>query len=375
MTARTPSPLLPVPTTRPPDPIDPTRDDRLLATLERLYGVWLRCVVAATGNRADRRRVDDDLVTLQVVRRSDACADGSVITLDLADPDGGDVPSWFAGAHITLHLPSGRRRQYSLCGDPTDRHHLRIAVRRAAQGAGGSVEVHDGLAVGDTVSVRRPRNAFAFVEPARHESRQRVRFVAGGIGITAIAPMATLAERAGLDWSLMYVGRDRASMAFLDELTRFGDRVAVRTDDASGHPTADDLLPDLVDGDVVYACGPPAMTALIDTRIRHVPGVELHTELFAAPPVVDGRPFRLELSASGRVIEVEGDETALDAVLRDDPRVAYSCRQGFCGTCRVRVTEGEVDHRDSLLTDDQRASGQMLLCVSRAAGRSLTVDL
>ena len=188
-------------------------------------------------------RIDEYKTTLTVSERTTVATDNDVVSLELRAPDGSDLERWYPGAHLDLYLPSGRIRQYSLCGDPADRRCYRIAVRRIPDGGGGTNEVHDELPVGTVVGVRGPRNAFGFVEPGRIERAKRVHFVAGGIGITPILPMVREAERMGLDWSLMYVGRERRTLPFLEELSPFGDRVTIRTDDEYGLPAANDLLP------------------------------------------------------------------------------------------------------------------------------------
>ena len=312
-----------------------------------------------------------DRITVAVRDRRVVAADQDVVQLTLSRP-AGTLPSWHPGAHIDVFLPSGRNRQYSLCGDPDNPAEYRIAVRRIPDGGGGSIEMHR-LAPGDVVDISAPRNAFYLVLP--DTAGRRLRFVAGGIGITPILPMLRLADEIGLDWSLVYTGRHRRSLPFLDELVGYRDRVLVRTDDEHGLPTAAALL-DGVDEDTgVYACGPPPMVAVIRDALPAGSATRLHYERFSPPPVVGGRPFRIELARSGTVVDVAADETALTAVRRQLPLVAYSCRQGFCGTCVQRVVDGEVDHRDRLLTDAQRGSGEMLICVSRAEDDRIVLDL
>jgi len=352
-----------------------TRPDSILRILEAAISARVRWLVTLHGDGRRDNPIDEYKTRLVVTARTTVAGDSDVVGLELRAPDWSDLARWYPGAHIDLYLPSGRIRQYSLCGDPADRRCYRIAVRRIPDGTGGSNEVHDDLPVGALVGVRGPRNAFGFVEPGRSTHVERVHFVAGGIGITPILPMVREAERTGLNWTLVYVGRERRTLPFLDELTRFGDRVTIRTDDECGAlPTADDLLPPNVrSGDAIYCCGPVPMMDLIAARVRSEPGVELHAERFSAAPVVDGRPFRIRLARTGRIVDVAADRTALDAVLGVDPRTPYSCRQGFCGTCAVHVSDGEVDHRDNLLTQEERDAGTMLLCVSRAHSPDLTV--
>lgn len=312
---------------------------------------------------------------LRVVDRKVVARDENVVALTFAAADGAALPRWHPGAHIDVHLPSGRVRQYSLCGDPAAVDVYRIGVRAIPGGGGGSVEMH-GLRTGDTVTTHGPRNAFPLTVPGYGSPTRRVRFVAGGIGITPILPMLAVADRLGVDWSMIYAGRTRDSLPFLDEVGRFGDRVEVRTDDAGGVPTEDELLGDCPDGTTVYACGPAPMLTCIRAALAGRGGVELHFERFAAPPVIDGREFTVSVASTGQDVVVAADETLLTALRRANVAASYSCQQGFCGTCRTRVTSGAVEHRDTLLSEPERAGGMMLVCVSRAAdGERLVLDL
>jgi ferredoxin len=203
-----------------------------------------------------------------------------------------------------------------------------------------------------------------------------LRFVAAGIGITPILPMMRHVEGLGVKWSMIYSGRSRGSLPFLDEVAEFGDRVEIRTDDVHGVPTAAQLLGDCPDGTGVFACGPAPMLTAIRTGLAGRENVELHFERFAAPPVVDGEEFSVRVASTGTTVQVGAEETLLAALQRADVWPPYSCRQGFCGTCRSRVLDGHVDHRDTLLTEPERADGMMLICISRAAkGQRLTLDL
>lgn len=315
-------------------------------------------------------------ITLVVADRQMVARDENVVALTLTAPDGSPLPQWHPGSHLDIHLPSGRVRQYSLCGDPARRTEYRIAVRRIPDGGGGSVEVHDRLPTGSVVTTSGPRNAFPLSVPGYGSPTQRLRFIAGGIGITPILPMLGMAERLGVDWSMIYVGRSAESIPFLDEVRRFGDRIEIRTDDVHGIPTADDLLGECPDGTTVYACGPADMLTLVRQRLAGRDDVELHFERFAAAPVIDGEPFTVTVASAGMKLTVAADETLLAALRRGGVAAPYSCQQGFCGTCRTRVLSGVVQHRDTLLTEPERAAGLMLTCVSRAPeGENLTLDL
>ena len=333
-------------------------------------GAW-----AVTGlRRPARPRERDRTFALTVADRQVVARDENVVALTLAAGDGAPLPPWHPGAHLDIHLPSGRVRQYSLCGEPDQRSAYRIAVRRIPDGGGGSIEVHDALPVGSTVTTSGPRNAFPLSVPGYGSPTRRLRFVAGGIGITPILPMLGLAERLGVDWSMVYVGRSAESIPFLDEVRRFGTRIEIRTDDVHGIPAADDLLGECDSGTTVYACGPADMISTVRRRLIDRDDVELHFERFAAPPVVDGEPFTVTVDSTD--IRVAADETLLGALRRAGVAAPYSCQQGFCGTCRVRVLNGPVQHRDTLLTEAERDGGMMLTCVSRApAGAHLSLEL
>jgi ferredoxin-NADP reductase len=303
--------------------------------------------------------------TAVVRKREQLCPD--VVALTLTDPDGGLLPSWTPGAHIDVRLPSGRRRQYSLCGSPGRRTEYRIAVRRIPDGGGGSVEMHDAFRVGDTLVFEGPRNAFYLVTDERD-----VLFVIGGIGVTPILPMIRLAHRHGMNWRAVYAGTDRDRMPLLDEVLAVApDRVTVWADNERGRmPTAADLLAQAGPTTAVYVCGPTAMLESVRTvRDRHA-DAPLHYERFSPPPVVDGVPFEVELARSRRVLRVPANRSALDVMLDHDPAAAYSCRQGFCGTCKLKVLAGEVDRRGRTAEADD----EMLVCVSRAKSGRVVID-
>ncbi|GAA3191631.1 PDR/VanB family oxidoreductase [Actinocorallia longicatena] len=335
--------------------------DALMAAVGRFSDLMTPLLGLTARGRRPAGPVDR---SLQVVVTSVRAEADGVVSVRLADLAGRPLPGWQPGCHLDVHLPSGRVRQYSLCGDPRDRTAYRIAVRLIEDGGGGSREVH-ALAEGRRLTVSPPRNAFPLAVTARHV------FVAGGIGITPILPMVQAAARRGADWHLLYLGRTAAALPFLDELAPHGDRVTVRTDDLGGPPSAA-LLPD-VTGATVHACGPAPLIGLVRDAVRGR-ALSFHSERFTPAPVVGGRPFEVRLARQNVTVHVPAGRTALDAIRDAVPDVAYSCRQGFCGTCRVRVLGGEPDHRDNALTDDERRS-EMMICVSRATGLDLTLDL
>lgn len=307
-------------------------------------------------------------LTLVIKRVRPEAAD--VVSLTLADPDGAELPRWVPGAHVDVFLPSGKQRQYSLCGDPADRSSYRIAVRRLADGLGGSREVHDELSAGDRITIRGPRNAFRLVEAESYL------FIAGGIGVTPILPMVRECHERGVPWRMVYLGRSRESLPFLEELAGYGSGVVdIRPDDECGRPDITSIIPAAQPGAAVYLCGPAPLMTTARGLMREInPTGSLHTERFSALPVRDGTPFEVRLERAGITVVVRSDESALAAIRRELPGVAYSCQQGFCGTCKVRVLDGEVEHRDRLLLERERDES-MLICVSRSKGEHLSIDL
>ena len=311
------------------------------------------------------------VVTLRVTAKT-VEADG-VVVLRLANPDGARLPDWTPGAHVDLILPNGMTRQYSLCGDRWDAHTYRIGVLREPAGRGGSAHVHDELAVGDLVGVGGPRNNFALVPAPRYL------FVAGGIGITPLLPMVHQADLLDADWRLLYGGRRRASMAFLGELAGYGDRVRAVPQDESGLLDLAGFLGEPRADTRVYCCGPGPLLAAIELACADWPAHTLHTERFVAPELgapARRTPFQVELARSGATLTVTPSMSVLEAVRAAGVDVLSSCRQGTCGTCETTVLAGELDHRDSILTDGERTAGDcMFICVSRALGDRLVLDL
>ncbi|KUH85593.1 MULTISPECIES: PDR/VanB family oxidoreductase [unclassified Mycobacterium] len=317
-----------------------------------------------------------EFTTDLVVRRRHAAADG-VVALDLADPEGGDLPGWEPGAHIDLLLEEGLVRQYSLCGDPRDATTWRVGVLLDPQSRGGSRHVHDNLVESTAVRVRGPRNHFALVDSPRYL------FIAGGIGITPIIPMIDTAQQAGSEWTLIYLGRRRTTMAFAQPLVdTYGDRVTLWPHDERGQFDLNAALSEPADQTLVYCCGPEQLLSAAEEHCRHWPEGSLHIERFAAkvpvaePGVEALETFQVVCQRSGVAVEVSEDISILEALEEADIPIMSSCLEGICGTCEATVVEGKPDHRDSMLTDAERASGNKILtCVSRSCSEKLVLDL
>ena len=299
-------------------------------------------------------------------------ADG-VVTLALREVGDSPLPAWEPGAHVDLVLDGAPTRQYSLCGDPADSHEYRLGVLRDPDGRGSSRYVHDRLAVGDNVRLRGPRNNFPLVASPRYL------FIAGGIGITPILPMIRAAEAAGADWELVYGGRRRASMAFLDELAQYGDRVSIRPQDETGLLDLDTLLGTPRPDTLVYCCGPEALLGAVEQSCAAWPPRSLHVERFAPKPQAEPvrkEAFEVVLRRSELTLSVPPDRSILSVVEEAGVGVLSSCAEGTCGTCETPVLEGVPDHRDSVLDDSERQAGDcMMICVSRSTTPRLVLDL
>jgi ferredoxin-NADP reductase len=311
-----------------------------------------------------------------VVRRRTTAAKG-VVTLDLGEPEGTDLPGWEPGAHVDLMLADGLVRQYSLCGDPGEPDVWRVGVLLNPNSRGGSRYVHDNLVEGASVRVRGPRNHFSLVDSPRY------RFIAGGIGITPILAMLETAQRAGNEWTLLYGGRTRASMAFATDLAEhYPERVTLWPTDERGHMDLESLLKDPQDDTLVYCCGPEGLLSAVEQQCAHWPAGTLHIERFAAkaPPAEQAAAalerFEVVCHRSGITVEVPADLSILEALEDADVPVLGSCYEGVCGTCEAKVLEGAPAHRDSVLTEAEQASGTvMMTCVSRSRTERIVLDL
>ncbi|MFD4953766.1 PDR/VanB family oxidoreductase [Streptomyces sp. NPDC058451] len=298
-----------------------------------------------------------------------------VVSVRLRRSDGGELPAWEPGAHVDLHLPGDLTRQYSLNGSSEDRSLWQVSVLREPASRGGSRAVHEALRPGQEVEVTGPRNRFRLVDAPEYL------FVAGGIGITPLLPMLDRASDAGAHWTLLYGGRTRASMAFLPTLARHGDRVLVRPQDEYGLLDLEPFLGAPREGTKVYCCGPEPLLAAVERLCAPWPTGTLHTERFAAAPRQDADTdadgeFEVVLQRSGRSVTVPAGTTILQALEDQGIDAANSCREGICGTCETKVVEGVPDHRDSLLSEEERAANDtMMICVGRARCSRLVLDL
>lgn len=299
-----------------------------------------------------------------------------VISVELRSKTGHQLTGATPGAHIDLLLSNGMTRQYSLTnalGQPTQATY-HIAVGWDANSRGGSHWVHEKLKVGASIQVSAPRNLFAL-----DEDHRKVLFIAGGIGITPIYAMAQYATSAGLDWSLVACARSAGRLAYLDEVKALGlERIQTHFDDEKGGAIDLEQLLQNRQWDAVYACGPAAMLDAIGLHTQSWPSETVRMERFktAATDPTTHRSFELVLSRSAISTSVEAHESVLEALERVGVDHPFSCREGLCGTCEVGIVEGQADHRDRVLTAQERAEGKRFIpCISGCSGERLVLDI
>ncbi|MEU3935929.1 PDR/VanB family oxidoreductase [Streptomyces sp. NPDC029044] len=311
---------------------------------------------------------------MEAVIVSHSLATPDIAVIDLAPADAAEFPAYTAGAHVDVRLDSGLVRQYSLCGPPESGRY-RLAVLNEPASRGGSRAMH-ALKVGDQLLISAPRNRFPLVTARRHV------LLAGGIGITPLLAMVRQLETEGGDWVLHYCARSRAHAAFVPELA--GEpRVIFHFDDGSPGQMLD-IARDLGDPQphtAVYVCGPAGFIDHVLGKAEALgwPPEALHKERFgnAAPDEGAGASggFTVRLASTGAEYEVPDGRSVLDVLLENGVDAPYSCQQGICGECVVRLLAGEPDHRDDVLTDDEHAEGMFTTCASRAHSPVLELDL
>ena len=297
---------------------------------------------------------------------------GDVVVLDLAATGAASLPLWAAGAHVDVHLPDGVVRQYSLCGTPGPR--WRIAVLREPDGRGGSAWLHGNATVGARLPVSRPRNHFRY---GGHAGRP-VLLIAGGIGITPLLPMASVAAAEGADYTLHVAGhRDR--LPFLDELAAaHGARCVVHAAGETARMDLAALLAAAPPGSAVYCCGPQRLLEEAE-RLATERGLDFQAERFVAQPPVpveENTDFEVEFANTGITATVPPERSILEVAEENGVFVLSSCQEGTCGTCETPVLDGVIDHRDAILTPAERERSEvMYVCVSRAACPRIVLEL
>jgi tetrachlorobenzoquinone reductase len=295
------------------------------------------------------------------------------LTFELAAPDDSVLPPAEPGAHIGVHLPDGMVRQYSLLHTPEGTRSYEIGVKLDPAGRGGSRFMHESLRVGTVLPIDLPRNNF----PLAQEAIQSI-FFAGGIGITPIVAMIERLARLGRPAQLYYAVRQRDELAFLDSLRRIC-VPQVHVDEESGGRFMD--LPAVIDRAPreahLYCCGPAPMLDAFEAATRGWPSGQIHTESFT-PRVAAATEggYTVALARSGLEFRVPPGKSILAVLREGGVQVPASCEEGVCATCETRVVAGIPDHRDSILSAQERAGGRtMMICVSGSKGPRLVLDL
>ncbi len=317
----------------------------------------------------------DELVPL-LVRQADLIAEG-VFAFELRDPNGGDLPPFTAGAHVAVQVPGARLAHYSLCNDPAERHRYVLGVKR---GGGASRALVDSVRTGDALMIGPPRNDFPLVPAAN------LLFLAGGIGITPIMSMIRHLQGTGHQgYRLCYCTRSPATTPFMADLSAPGlrERVTLHHDD--GDPArAMDFWPllekpggTLPGGTHVYCCGPRAMMEAVRDMTGHWPPSMVHFEDFGgaqAAHKASDEAFAVRLARTGERVEIPADASILEVLRGRGMQLAFSCESGSCGSCRTRLLAGNVEHRDFVLTEEERGDS-IMICVSRSRSGELVLDL
>jgi phthalate 4,5-dioxygenase reductase component len=307
------------------------------------------------------------------VTRNDKFADGIHI-MEFRNANGQPLPEFSAGAHIAIQTPNGALRKYSLCNDPAERDRYLIAVKREANGRGGSTDLIDHVQAGDQLMVAAPVNDFGLPRRA-----QDFLFIAGGIGITPIMAMIRQLRTEGKRFRLYYCTRSPETTAFLDELSapEFKDQVTIHYDQGDPSRSLDlrQILQERKNREHLYCCGPRPMMEAVRRMTDHWSSAAVHFEAFsdAETHKPTDKPFKVRLARSGAVVEVPTSKTILEAMRERGLDVPSSCETGTCGTCRTKLLAGEADHRDLVLTEHERAD-TIMICVSRARSDEITID-
>jgi ferredoxin-NADP reductase len=290
-----------------------------------------------------------------------------------------DLAPFTAGAHVDLILPNGVRRSYSLCNPQGETHRYVVGVKKAQPSRGASSYLHESLRVGAEIAIAAPGNNFPLVETAPHSV-----LIAGGIGITPIWAMIQRLEAIGASFELHYASRTRSDAAFLREFQALSEdtsRLNLTFDHEPGGKLLD--LPAIVaaapPGAHFYACGPAPMLEAFEKAVRDVPAGQAHLERFDGvkdAPAAAREDFEIVLARSGTTLPVPPGKPILDVLLDEGIDVPFSCMEGVCGSCRVGVIEGAPDHRDLVLTAEERASNRVIMvCCSGAKSERLVLDL
>lgn len=311
------------------------------------------------------------------VQVSDVRAEAlDVMTVELRAVGGGQLPPFEPGAHLDLHLPNGLIRQYSLTNDWREHDRYVIGIARVASSRGGSSFVHSSIRAGAKLTIGGPINNFALDPRA-----EGFLFIAGGIGVTPIMSMIRWCAVNAKPWRLIYAARSRQRAAFYEELcTLAATSAQFHFDDERGQVLdVAQALAGLGESEWIYCCGPAPLMDAVKTLTSDLPPERVRFEWFSTPDndePKESSAFKIRLARSGAEFDVPEHKSILEVLEDNGIEHPFSCREGLCGTCLTTVCSGEPDHRDYVLTDEERASGKtMTICCSRSKSPLLTLDL
>lgn len=316
-------------------------------------------------------------LTRPVIVESAEIVAEDILKLRLTSVDGKPLPKWSPGSHIDIECgDTGISRQYSLCGDPNESHVYEVAVLKDSESRGGSAWIHKHAKAGERLHIRGPRNHFRLGTEA-----QKVILVAGGIGVTPIKAMAEELKKRGVNYEIHYSGRSRDTMAFVNELAaEHGSCLKVYAKEEGLRNNFDELLASPDANTQIYACGPVRMLEALENCCANWPEDALriehfHSVLGTLDPSKE-HAFEVELKDSGITLTVPADQTILTVLKAANIDIQSDCCEGLCGSCEVKVLEGEIDHRDVVLTrSEKEANNKVMTCCSRAKGGKLVLEL
>ena len=302
----------------------------------------------------------------------------NIRSFELITEDGQDLPSFTAGSHIDVVLENGLTRQYSIANCSSEKDRYIIGVLEDGQSRGGSSYIHQQFKVGDRIEISEPRNLFPV-----HQNTNKAVLFAGGIGITPILSMAHTLKRENIPFEFYYFIRNENVIAFKDVLqTKFSGEIHFHIeDDAMNHLDVNQILSEPLANKHLYVCGPNGFMDYIfkTAEQNHWQKDHLHKEHFAAESVIgndENTKFSIKIASTGELIPISAEESITDVLEKCGVNIAVSCEQGICGTCLTNVLEGEPDHRDMFLTDEERASNKIFTpCCSRSKTKVLVLDL
>jgi phthalate 4,5-dioxygenase reductase subunit len=322
---------------------------------------------------ATRQPSEPEFFNVRVARKQ--ALTGGINLFELRLPDGSALPDFTAGSHLTVQVPAGMRRNYSISSNPAAKNYYQIAVKRDGGGRGGSISMVDDVQEGDPLSISAPRNNFEL-----HPRAEKFLFVAGGIGITPVLSMMRQLKASGNDdFKLIYCTRDPESTAFLDELNgpEFGKHVQVHHD----HGDLDNALDfwpvfEKPNKAHVYCCGPKGLMESVADMSGHWPSGSVHFESFGvdASASAANTAFKVRLEKIGKTLDVAANQSILEALRSAGLTIPSSCESGTCGSCKTRLLAGEAEHRDMVLHDEEKED-HIMVCVSRAKSPELVLDL